>query len=415
MTCDNFSRSVRSFSPMISQSFRSSICFILLVATLFVGGTAEAHPIPDVPVRASFDTGGACTIQVEVDPRCFEADPNTATSVFRDQFEKSWTESKRAELKATAKAFIERSVEFFFDPLGHIVPEFDFVFSTHGGAPLTKEDDIVVLTGTWRTTVPGGMHSYHIRALETGKLSVLFLNNLRGKPVERMAVLFPGESSYLLDLSGLGADSLTSPVNGAVGQKSGAGGWWSTFTQFVREGFLHVVPEGLDHILFVLGIFLLSRQVRPLLLQVTTFTVAHTLTLGLATMGWVSAPASIVEPVIAASIAAVALENIFWPRYTHWRLVVVFIFGLVHGLGFASALSSLHLPTTSLLVGLLGFNVGVEGGQLAIITLALIATFGLRNAKTYRNFVVIPGSLIIAAMGLFWMAQRAGWIGSSPS
>jgi hypothetical protein len=223
-------------------------------------------------------------------------------------------------------------------------------------------------------------------------------------------VLFPGETSFLLDLTSTNAASPTGPMAGAVGQKSGMSDWWSTFVQFMREGFLHVVPEGLDHILFVLGLFLLSRSWRPLLLQVTTFTVAHTLTLGLATLGWVNAPASIVEPIIAGSIAVVALENIFRPRYTHWRLVLVFTFGLVHGLGFAGALKSLNLPTSGLLVGLLGFNVGVEGGQLAVITLALAATFWLRNPQIYRRSIVVPGSLCIAGMGLWWMAQRVGWV-----
>jgi hypothetical protein len=158
--------------------------------------------------------------------------------------------------------------------------------------------------------------------------------------------------------------------------------------------------------LFVLGLFLLSRSWRPLLLQVSTFTLAHSVTLVLATLGVVNVRASIVEPVIAASIAAVAIENIVHPRYTPWRLLVVFAFGLVHGLGFASALSPLNLPTAALASGLVGFNLGVEGGQLAVITLAFLVTAWVRNPEQYRRWIVIPGSALIAAMGLFWMVQR---------
>lgn len=136
------------------------------------------------------------------------------------------------------------------------------------------------------------------------------------------------------------------------------------------------------------------------------FTLAHTLTLGLATAGGFSVPGSIVEPVIAASIAVVAAENLFHPKYTPWRLVVVFAFGLVHGLGFAGALEDLSLPPASLLAGLLGFNIGVEFGQLAVVGLALAATFWMKPEKVYRKCLVIPGSVIIGLTGVWWTLER---------
>lgn len=315
----------------------------------------------------------------------------------------------RQALLDQAKAYVAKRVEFFYEPKLQIVPEFTYEFTTHNGAPLTKDDDVMVMTGTWKTTVPAGVQGYRIRSTPESTLSVMFLNTINGQQLERIAVLFPSETSFILDIANLSASVPTGPIEGAIGLKEGSGKG-AVFIEFVRQGFVHVVPMGLDHILFVLGIFLLSRSWKPLLLQVTTFTVAHTLTLGLATLGWVNVSGDIVEPIIAGSIAVVALENIVRPRYTHWRLLLVFIFGLVHGLGFAGALKELELPTASLIIGLLGFNVGVEGGQLAVIAVAFLATIWIRNPKAYRWAIVVPGSLAIAGMGLYWMAERVGWI-----
>lgn len=177
---------------------------LILIATVLSCAVPQgmAHPIPDVPVRASFDADGTCRIQVEVDPRCFEADPNTAPSLLHEQLQKEMSEEQRAGLKAKAKEFFRNTVELFFEPQGRIQPEFEFEFTKQEGAPLKIGDEIVVLTGSWRTKVPDGMKGYRIHALEGGKLCVLFLNNLRGKAVERIAVLFPGETSYLLDPAG---------------------------------------------------------------------------------------------------------------------------------------------------------------------------------------------------------------------
>ena len=132
---------------------------------------------------------------------------------------------------------------------------------------------------------------------------------------------------------------------------------------------------------FVLGIFLLSRSWKPVVTQVTAFTLAHSLTLGLAAAGYVKVPASVVEPIIAASIAAVALENIFRPDYSRWRLLIVAVFGAFHGLGFASGLSEHGIPQDGFIIALTGFNLGVEGAQLAIIAAAFAATCWLRAAS----------------------------------
>jgi hydrogenase/urease accessory protein HupE len=176
---------------------------------------------------------------------------------------------------------------------------------------------------------------------------------------------------------------------------------------YIVAGFEHILPKGMDHILFILGIFLLSTKMRPLLWQVTMFTIAHTITLGLSMNAIISLPANIVEPLIALSIAYIGVENIITPGLHKSRLVIVFFFGLLHGMGFASVLADFGMPDDAFTTALISFNVGVEFGQLAIILLAF-ATIGFwfRNKPWYRNVIVIPGSLIIAITGLYWTYDR---------
>lgn len=177
--------------------------------------------------------------------------------------------------------------------------------------------------------------------------------------------------------------------------------------RYLALGFTHIVPEGTDHILFILGIFLLSRRLKPLLLQVTAFTLAHTLTLGLSLYGLVSLSPRIVEPLIALSIVFVAVENVLTPELRPWRVFLVFAFGLLHGLGFAGVLSQLGLPRSEFLTGLVSFNVGVEAGQLAVIAVAfLLLALPFRHRPWYRQRIVVPASCVIAAVGLFWAVQR---------
>ncbi len=171
-------------------------------------------------------------------------------------------------------------------------------------------------------------------------------------------------------------------------------------------GFTHILPLGLDHILFVLGIFLLCLQLGPILWQVTAFTVAHTITLGLSMYGIISLSPTIVEPLIAASIVYVGVENVITGTLKPWRVVVVFLFGLLHGMGFAGVLTEIGLPRSEFVTALIAFNVGVELGQLAVILSALALVGWFRNREWYRRRVVIPASLLISLVGVFWTVQR---------
>ena len=172
-------------------------------------------------------------------------------------------------------------------------------------------------------------------------------------------------------------------------------------------GFTHILPNGLDHILFVLGIFLFSRRLKHVLWQVSAFTIAHSITLGLTLYGVVSLSPSIVEPMIALSIVYVAVENLFTTELKPWRIGFVFAFGLLHGMGFAGVLRELGLPRSEFLTGLIAFNAGVEGGQLAVIgTASLLVAHWSSNRRVYRRLVVVPGSATIALTGLYWTIVR---------
>lgn len=181
---------------------------------------------------------------------------------------------------------------------------------------------------------------------------------------------------------------------------------WTRLRQYLALGFVHILPRGLDHILFVLGLFLLRAQLRPVLVQVSTFTLAHSLTLALSLYGIVALPATIVEPLIALSIVYVAIENLRTQALTPWRVALVFLFGLLHGLGFAGVLTELQLPRADFAVALLGFNLGVEAGQLTVIAGAAVLVGWCRRRPWYHRRVVVPASLAIAAIGAYWMITR---------
>lgn len=385
-------------------------CLALFLSLFLVTGSALGHPVPDIPVRSHFSPGGKAEIRVEVDPRSFEVDPESHEYLTKSETD-AVSSTALAALAEKANAFVATRLRFHFEPLGEVKPEFTWSFQKLGDkGALENPDDSSVLVGSWKTTLPKGLSGYRLESLKMTDpaaipMNVNFLNFLDGKQVERYAVLFPGETSFLLDLTALAAPMpVTSPD--AVGQSANSADLAAVFTSEVKRGFLHVLPLGLDHVLFVLGLFLMSRKWKPLLFQVTTFTLAHTITLWLASAGIVTLPPSIVEPIIAASIVAVALENLVRREYSHWRLLIVFIFGLIHGLGFAGVMATRLDSTGSLILGLLGINIGVELGQLAVIALAFAATFWIVNEERYRKFVVIPGSILVALAGIWWVIER---------
>ena len=289
---------------------------------------------------------------------------------------------------ARLRRLFERRVRVRFD--GDPAP-FSVSFPDHGTPRATEADipTLLGLTARLRGTVPEGAAAVGFFASRAfGEVHLTIRDPARG--IDARSVLEPGARSDPLDL--------TAPV--------APPGRLDVARDYLRLGFVHIVPEGLDHILFVLGLFLLSARLRPLVWQVTAFTVAHAVTLTLAALGVVALSPRLVEPLIALSIVYVAVENVLTDRMTRWRPPVVFGFGLLHGLGFAGVLGELGLPEQERLLALISFNAGIELGQLAVIAGAALVCGWFRSAPWYRARLVVPASAGIALTGLIWAAER---------
>lgn len=223
-----------------------------------------------------------------------------------------------------------------------------------------------------------------------------------------------------LSLDGVTHTAVLGPTSGAQQFQGGEASHWAQFVQYLGEGVWHIWI-GFDHILFLLSLLLpavlvhearrwrgvsdFSTALREVLWVVTAFTAAHSITLTLAALRWVELPSRVVESAIAASVVLAALNNLI-PVVERRRWIVAFVFGLIHGFGFASVLADLGLPQDTLVLSLLGFNLGVEAGQLAIVAAFLPLAFWLRNSRFYRRGVFVGGSLLTLALALVWLLER---------
>jgi hypothetical protein len=230
---------------------------------------------------------------------------------------------------------------------------------------------------------------------------------------------------FKAELPGLQTNAVLSPESPQVriAQEQAAG--LAIFGRYVAEGVWHIWI-GIDHIVVLLSLLLLAPLaptrkpvtqwravpraepvIKDVVWVVTAFTVAHSITLGLSVMKWLEPPADFVEPAIAISVVLAALNNLMgWSALRRWPLA--FVFGLVHGFGFASVLIDLGLPASALALSLVGFNIGVELGQLAIVLVFMPLAWLMRNTFFYRAVIVAGGSAAIVVLGTVWTAQRIG-------
>jgi hypothetical protein len=354
---------------------------VIVAVIVALAAPATAHEIGKTQITAAFDVDGSYRLDVVVDPDALL----TKLEVYgQTPIASGLTRAERdRRIDALRAVFLER-VSVWFDGV-RSTPRFEYLPASAFN-DLAQTPSIVRLTGP----VPYGSRDF---SLGYGLALGSYALNIRigDSPVQTLWIDGTARSA---------AVSLVLPPPPLTGLQ--------VARQYFQLGYTHILPKGLDHILFVIGIFLLSARWRSILLQVSTFTLAHSITLGLTMYGVVSLPAKAVEPLIALSIAYVAVENLFTSELKPWRLALVFSFGLLHGMGFAGVLRDLGLPRADYLTALVTFNVGVEAGQLSVIALALAAVAYWRsNAVVYRRFVVLPASFLIAATGLFWTIQRA--------
>ncbi len=179
------------------------------------------------------------------------------------------------------------------------------------------------------------------------------------------------------------------------------------FIKYVELGFTHVIPFGFDHILFILSLFFYTSKPKTVLVQCTIFTISHSLALGLSASGLVIYNSNFIEPLIALTILYTAIENIFFVKKRPIRYFLIFIFGLIHGLGFATALKEIGIPKSQFFTSLLSFNIGVELGQITVILAAycLISKW-FSNKKWYKERIVYPISTVIGCAALYWTIER---------
>ena len=356
--------------PGVGPALAHPLAFTEVTLTLGDDGTFEADLIYDLDALA-------LGVPLDTD------DAELAAALARlppDEFEVRVARLRR---------LFERRVRVRFDgeptPFEVSFPDYGTPRATDAGIPT-----VLGLTARLTGTIPEGASTVGFFASRAfGEVHLTIVD--AGRAAEVRSVLEAGARSDPLDLTG--------PV--------APPGRLEVAARYLRLGFVHIVPEGLDHILFVLGLFLLSARLRPLVWQVTAFTVAHAATLTLAALGVVSLAPRLVEPLIALSVAYVAIENVVTDRLTRWRPAVVFGFGLLHGLGFAGVLGELGLPERERLLALVTFNAGIELGQLAVIA-AAAGSFGwFRSKPWYRQRLAVPVSAVIAMLGVTWAVERA--------
>ncbi|MCB1739877.1 MAG: HupE/UreJ family protein [Gammaproteobacteria bacterium] len=386
---------------------------LLLAWLLGASGVVLAHRVQPALVTLSMAADGSYTLSVRLDLEAMLAGISSEHEDTRKLPQAAQYERLRALSADALRERLLASAERFTEAL-------DVRVDDHASQPRLVAVDVPQVTDAAgpRSSVielqgvsplPASSRASLVRFGYPAELGQAALRVLyQGLPIGTTVWLAAGATSPPIHLSAAGGanPALAAPD---PGQESVLASALQTVARYLRLGFVHILPGGLDHILFVLGMFLLSRRLRPLLYQVTAFTVAHSITLALASLGYVALPGSVVEPLIAASIVYVAVENIVSPELRPWRLYVVFAFGLLHGLGFADVLGTLGLPPGELLLALIGFNIGVELGQIAVLAIATAVVLMLpwgASSNAYRRAVVLPGSATISLCGAWWLFSR---------
>lgn len=367
---------------------------IVALALLLLPINAPAHKLAPALVEVGFDQGGSADVAVTLNLEALLAGVQPTHADTDDAPERLRYEALRGESPEVLEEALRGALPDLLAGIelrfGEVRPALDL-----GSVAIPPVGDVRVArksTLHFELALPPDTEAFQFRLAPRFGDSVLRIATPEmTEPVAHW--LTDGEASPPFELA--------APYRGVSAL--------DTVNRYTWLGFTHILPLGIDHILFVLGLFLLTIHLRPVLWQVTAFTVAHTITLALTILGYIELPDTIVEPLIAASIVYIGVENVI-TRTVHWhRVIVIFLFGLLHGMGFAGVLHEIGLPAGQFVTALIAFNVGVELGQLAVIALAFGAVgYWFRDRDWYRGRVVIPFSLLIAGVGLYWTVTRIG-------
>jgi hydrogenase/urease accessory protein HupE len=392
------------FSAIEIKSLQNQLSLLLVSAALLLIFTsaAEAHEIKPAIVDLNFKQGTSDTNS--------RVDGNQLSIVMVVNLEslmadigpdhKDTDTSENSNYYKTLRALGDKALRAEFESFQEtLLSEINLTDSLENKIPLTLKSILIPAIGDINNPRDTKLTLQSSLAENTVALSwqwsssfgeVIVRANSDSIPLDYAALLSSGQRSDLIQFTEESTLSI-----------------WQVLRNYIVVGFEHILPKGLDHILFVVGVFLLTPAWRPIAIQVTLFTLAHSITLALSVNGVLSVSAAIVEPLIALSIVVVCVENYFTDRLTKWRIATVFIFGLLHGLGFASVLGAVGLDSKNFVIALLGFNLGVEIGQLLIIAICMLG-IGMWFGKqaNYRKLLSIPASVIVGSVGLFWFVQR---------
>jgi hypothetical protein len=376
---------------MAFRSFSISFFVALLSLFAFVPGFAHNLSFSEAVITFKDDPESSHSFRMEfrcdVDGQLAEVEPGHMTIEDFQRIAK-WTPEQQREGLARVQADLEGFVSLIFDG-ARANPTFRFPEYISGmpmmpiGQNFEKHTRLVEITGE----VPEGAKSFSFLVEGLGNSTLKLLREGQPEVIHAMA---EGVASP--------AYPLVAPVvPPTVLETAGS---------YFYLGFDHILPAGIDHILFVLGLFLLCVKLKPLFWQITSFTIAHSVTLILAYFDIVRVPGPLTEAIVALSIAYVAVENLFTDKMHWWRPLVVFCFGLLHGLAFGGGLQEIGLPEGQFIVALLMFNIGVEVGHLCVVAAAFLCVGWFAKKSWYRKVVVFPVSGMIAAIALYWSFTR---------
>ncbi len=391
------------------DSFKNIVIKYILLLLMLMSSVASAHEIRPAIVDFSFNKAGYYQLTIQHNLEALMAEvgdqhedtEQSANATKYDEFRAFPPEQLNQEFEKFSDSFLDKMI-LKFDNKPEPMRVLDVEIPEVGDLDLAR-DSIINIAGL----IPEGAKNLSWQ-WDKSFGNAVFRVSSEDNPDLFSSYLTEGKSSDPVAISVDCSDPENQSKGGGCASQTS---WWQTLVNYIAVGFEHIVPKGLDHILFVVGLFLLSTQLRPLLIQITSFTLAHSVTLALGIFGVISVSPAIVEPLIAASIVYVCIENIFSEKLSRLRPILVFLFGLLHGLGFATVLTEFGLSEGNYVSGLIGFNIGVELGQLAVIAACFI-TFGYWFGKKdwYHYRITIPASLVIALIAVYWFVERVGWV-----